>query len=169
MRKAFENQPAVRLAENRLHRPHVVFGRVVISDIVLYRGNGMVDPLSPILFAKIVPHGTGSAIVGEFRRHKAQIAFAFFGRTLLFVLLLGIPVFVALGVFRDPSCDFSPALAVFMSVPVVVLIGIELLIRRRSEISPEDMHVVASLIEGSLLDPRIEEAEPPAAPPAASP
>lgn len=39
---ALANQPSVNVAENWLHRPQVVLGRVSVSEIMLYRGNAMV-------------------------------------------------------------------------------------------------------------------------------
>jgi hypothetical protein len=145
------------MTENWVHRPHVVNGRVSISDILLYQGNGMVDQRTPILFASIVPNGDGSAIVGEFRRPMIQIVFAGLFRTFLFMFLLGFPTFVALGVYRDPSANFTPGLVVTILIPILILICIEVLIRRYSKITMEETQVVTSLIDRSLLDPQMEE------------
>jgi hypothetical protein len=156
---ALANQPGVNVAEDWLHRPQVVLGRVSVSEIMLYRGNAMVHSRTPIFFATIVPHGRGSAVVGKFRRHKAQIVFALLLQVFLSSVMLGIPAFVALGVYRDPVVNISPLVATFVFIPVLVFIGIEILIWKRSKISQEEMQIVCNLLDRSLRMPQNGETE----------
>ena len=85
------------------------------------------------------------------------MTFIYLMRAFLALFLLGIPAFVAFGIYRDPGSDFSPGVVAFIFVPVLLFIGIEVMIRKGSKISQDEMQMVCDLIERSLLDPHNEE------------
>jgi len=110
----------------------------------------MVDNQTPYLAATIIPFCGGSAIVGEFRRRKVQIIFNYTFRILISVFLLGGAAFVAYGVYRDPSSDFTPSVAGFLCGITLTWAIVETLLRKYGRISPEAMLVVSEFIERAM-------------------
>ena len=119
----------------------------------------MANTGTPYLSAAIIPCCGGSAIVGEFRKHKAQVIYGYMLHTLISAFFLGIVAFVAYGVYRDPSSGFTLGLAAFICCAIVIWVTIESLLRKHLRILPEDLLVVTKFIEGALNGAQDQETE----------
>lgn len=138
------------MAPGWIHAPHVVEGRIDEADILLYHASMANDTSIATLHARVVPHGNGSSIIGEFRQGRIDALFMSLVRWFITLLLIGMPAFVTLGILRDDQAAFSPGLVVFLAAFVLAAVLLQPWLRRLDRISVEDTQVVRDFIERAI-------------------
>jgi len=156
---AFENQATVRKAPNWMHAPHIVQGTIRAAEIQIYHTGSIEDTDVIYLNASIVANGMGAAIVGEFSRSKSEIFMDYLAQSLITLFLIGFSAFIAYGVWKDARSNFTPALIIVITLPILISIVLHFLWRRWSSITPKDTQVVRDFIERAILIRDTEETE----------
>ena len=145
LRHAFANQATVEIAPGWLHAPHLICGKIGIDRLELRHLTRFF--FTPCLTAAIVPGGGASVIEGEFRQGAGATFLLRVWRTLTGLVLLGMPGFLVLGVWRDKTASFTPGLFGVIFLSIALWIGSLVFFKRLGRITPEDMWVVKEFIE----------------------
>ena len=157
--RAFQNQATVQISPNWVHAPHIVQGVIRTDKIQIYHAGSIEDTDVIYLNASIVVNGNGSSIVGEFSRSRSELLVDYLARTGITLFLIGFSGFIAYGVWKDASANFTPAWISGITFPIAVWIVLLFLWRRSSRITPKDTQVVRDFIERAIKYKNTEETE----------
>lgn len=150
LRNAYENQHrhGVEIQPGWRHCARMVGGSLRDTKVILYRNHGN-DSRTTVLYADILDHESGSAIVGEFRNATITRVFFWIFRVFVSVLLLGAAATLLLSKLRYPQ-DL-PGYGMWVAVVTILVIHAALMwwLSKMLTISPEDVEFVQDFIERS--------------------
>ena len=161
LRAAYESQhqQGIGIKPGWKHCARIILGSIKGTKLILHSSRLHINAHGAILYADILDHVDGSAIVGEFRISSRIRLVVWFSRIFFSVLLLAPITILLLVKFRDPQSlpvfGLSVAIMIIISIYLTLMFGLNRLLI----IPIEDVRFVHDFIEKATSSSNSKEAE----------